>query len=413
MQTLSGLDDLKGLMVKEGYAPQETSLTRVRGGVAVIDVFGPILRIDSFIAWILGLSSVDAIAADVLKAMENNQVSSVILNIDSPGGQIAGVNELANHIAEAGKVKPVYAYASHQMASAAYWLGASAKEIVADATAAVGSIGVVAGLRRSFGGRIEIVNSASPKKRLDPESDEGRREVLKRVDAVAEIFISAVMAGRNLSREAVVGLEGGILTGQQAVEHGLADRIGGLEQLISELNHAKPYSGGMAMDKSQLQTEHADLYQEVLNEGKEQGRQEAEQGLGEAKEAAGKEARESVLALAKSAFGEELGAKLTQLVESGVTADQVKALSESGLFAGQGQGGQEPVDPSKQAVIDALEESSQEPPGSLKGGGDDIEATWNKDPKVRAEFGDNFEAFKAYTENARAGRARILSRPEQ
>ena len=97
-----------------------------------------------------------------------------MLEIDSPGGQIAGISEFADQVAAAGK--PIVAYISDIGASAAYWIASAADQVIIRDTAAAGSVGVVATLRRDKkdNDRIQIVSSQSPRKRVDPETEEGR-----------------------------------------------------------------------------------------------------------------------------------------------------------------------------------------------------------------------------------------------
>ncbi len=74
-------------------------------------------------------------------ALAEDEVEAIVLDIDSPGGQVTGIHELAGRIRSAAAVKPVVAYVSGMAASAAYWLASAASCIVADPTTKMGSIG--------------------------------------------------------------------------------------------------------------------------------------------------------------------------------------------------------------------------------------------------------------------------------
>ncbi|MFX8577776.1 S49 family peptidase, partial [Acinetobacter baumannii] len=80
---------------------------------------------------------------DIVQYMNTASVRGILLDVDSPGGEVAGLAELAEFIAEAAKEKPIYAVANSLMASAAYWMSSGATRIYAAPNSAVGSIGVV------------------------------------------------------------------------------------------------------------------------------------------------------------------------------------------------------------------------------------------------------------------------------
>lgn len=105
--------------------------------VAVIPVVGVI----SNRAHSMGAGA-DVIGAAVSRAAANDRISAIVLDIDSPGGTVTGVPELAEKIFQARQAKPVVAVANGLMASAAYWIGAAASEVVATPSGEVGSIGV-------------------------------------------------------------------------------------------------------------------------------------------------------------------------------------------------------------------------------------------------------------------------------
>ncbi|MCF1457754.1 MAG: S49 family peptidase, partial [Shewanella sp.] len=144
--------------------------------------------------------------------------------------------------------KPIVAYVGGTAASAAYWIASAADEVVVDATARLGSIGVVMTLRRSKDDdqseTLEIVSSQSPNKRLDPASQKGRAAYQAQKDQLADVFIDRVARNMDVSRETVLEdfAQGGILIGQTAVDKGMAARLGSLEGVIAELGKGKSMS---------------------------------------------------------------------------------------------------------------------------------------------------------------------------
>ncbi len=224
-----------------GKELQNTHTVIERDGVAVIPVTGPLFRYANLFTAISGATSYEMLAQDFTTALDSPDISAIILNIDSPGGEVNGCSELANMIFAARSKKPIIAYASGDAASGAYWIASAAAEVVASETSGLGSIGVVAVYRgakpdKNAPTTIEIVSSQSPFKRLNPETDEGRSKLQVRIDAMAEVFVQTLARNRGIEAAQVLEQFGGgdILIGAHAVNAGLADRIGSLEKLIAE-----------------------------------------------------------------------------------------------------------------------------------------------------------------------------------
>lgn len=226
-----------------GRELQNTHTVIERDGVAVIPVTGPLFRYANLFTAISGATSYEILAQDFTVALDNPDINAIILNIDSPGGEVNGCAELANMIFSARGKKPIIAYASGDAASGAYWIASSTDQVVASETSGLGSIGVVAVYRgakpdKNAPTTIEIVSSQSPFKRLNPETDEGRAKLQTRIDAMAEVFVTTLARNRGIEAAQVLEQFGGgdILIGAHAVNAGLADRIGSLEKLIAEFS---------------------------------------------------------------------------------------------------------------------------------------------------------------------------------
>lgn len=115
----------------------------VADGVAEIPINGPLLRSPGVLErLILGATDTGAIAQKIAQAVAMPDVKSILLTINSPGGSIAGIPELAAQVRDAARTKRVVSFTDGMMASAAYWVGAQASEIIASTSASVGSIGV-------------------------------------------------------------------------------------------------------------------------------------------------------------------------------------------------------------------------------------------------------------------------------
>lgn len=237
----------EAVAAKLGKELQNTHKVTEREGVAIIPVTGPLFRYANLFTLISGATSYELLAQDFMAALESPEISAIIFNIDSPGGEVNGCAELANMIYEARGRKPIIAYASGDAASGAYWIASAADEVVVSETSGLGSIGVVGVYRgvkadKSAPAPIEIVSSQSPHKRLDPESDAGRVRLQARIDAMAEVFVNTLARNRRVEPQAVLERFGGgdILIGVHAVNAGLADRLSSLEKLIAEHSGPRP-----------------------------------------------------------------------------------------------------------------------------------------------------------------------------
>ncbi len=233
--------DPEALEARLGRPLDNTRAVSIRDGVAVIPITGPIMRYANLFTRISGATSTQELATDLQTALDSPQVRAIVLNIDSPGGEANGINELADMIYASRGKKPIKAYVGGTGASAAYWIASAADEVVIDDTALLGSIGVVleVAVKKDEAGakRYTITSSNAPNKRPDVSTEQGRAEIAKTIDALADVFASKVARHLGVAAEQVpaMGDHGGLRVGTQAVEAGLAHRTGSLESLINEL----------------------------------------------------------------------------------------------------------------------------------------------------------------------------------
>jgi ClpP class serine protease len=129
----------------EAYAAKSLANSqrgRVRDGVAVLDANGALFRRANIFTAMSGATSYEILRADLQAALDDPAVKAIMLNIDSPGGEVSGTDELAQAIFDARGTKPIVAYVGGTGASAAYWLASAADKVVVSPTAVLGSIGV-------------------------------------------------------------------------------------------------------------------------------------------------------------------------------------------------------------------------------------------------------------------------------
>lgn len=231
--------DIEAVQMRAGKPLDNTRKVTVRDGVAVIPVRGVIGRYANLFSAISGGTSIQVLATDFQAALDNPDVKAIVLEIDSPGGTVAGTQEFAQAVYDARRKKPVYAYVSSLGASAGYWIASAAEKMVVAPTAMLGSIGVVTTVPTGGDdGSVEFVSSQSPGKRMDPRSRKGMDACQAKVDALASIFIGDVARNRGVSEDTVVKDFGGgdVLIGQAAVDAGMADAVGTFESTLSHLS---------------------------------------------------------------------------------------------------------------------------------------------------------------------------------
>ena len=242
----------------------------IRDGTAVVPVIGAIFPRAGMMDASTDGTSLDAVMHDIRVAEASADVQRIVLLVDSPGGVVSGLGEAASALRAA--TKPVTAFVTGNGASAAYWLASQAGEIVMDSSAMVGSIGVVASLSRqeapdATGRRAyEIVSSGAPLKRPDPNTEEGRAAIQADVDAIEEVFIADVAAGRNVTAARVRADfgKGAMMPATKAVASGMADRIGTLEALLnsSSARTRTTLAGSRAQASAEIETRRSAVLKE-------------------------------------------------------------------------------------------------------------------------------------------------------
>ena len=214
-------------------------------GIAVIPIHGSLVKRSLGMEAASGLTSYGEIAAMLDAALVDPQVSGILLDIDSPGGEASGSFELARRVREVAAVKPVWAVANDAAYSAAYAIAASAQRLFVTETGGVGSIGVIAlhvdqSVKDAKDGyRFTAITAGAHKNDYSPHeplSDAAKTELQGEVDRLYSIFTEHVAAMRDLDVDAVRATEAGLFFGSNAVAQGLADGLQTLEVTLSEFH---------------------------------------------------------------------------------------------------------------------------------------------------------------------------------
>jgi capsid assembly protease len=231
------------------------------GGIAIVPVMGvisPRVRDVEGVSTGGGMSA-EGFAAAMRQLAGDTGVSGILMDINSPGGNVYGIPEAAEAVREARSAKPVWAVAHHQAASAAYWLASAAEQLVVTPSGEIGSIGVYSyhedvSKALEMAGRKPTLIKAGPNKAEGhpafPMGDEAAAHVQSRVDDYYAMFVRDVAKGRGVPVATVRDSFGGgrMFGAQEAVRLGMADRVGTLDDTVRRMQRAigKQKSGGEA-----------------------------------------------------------------------------------------------------------------------------------------------------------------------
>ena len=226
------------------YAPPVRQPTPATGKVAVVPIYGTLVRRTSGLEAASGLASYTDIAAQIDAALASPDVAAILLDVDSPGGESGGVFDLADRIRVAAQVKPVWAVANDIAFSAAYALASAASRVFVARTGGVGSIGVIAmhvdqsvkdakdGLHYTAVFAGERKNDLNPH---EPISDAAHAVLKAEMDRIYGLFVETVARHRRLDADAVRATEAGLFFGESAIAAGLADAVGSFDEALAQL----------------------------------------------------------------------------------------------------------------------------------------------------------------------------------
>jgi len=205
-------------------------------GIAVIEISGVLIHRGGWIGQSSGQTSYEGIAAQIEAAANDPAIRGLALEIDSFGGEVAGVFDLADRIRAIRGSKPVWAFVAEHAFSAGYALASQADRIVLPRTGALGSIGVVvlhadmSGQLDQDGVRVTLVHSGQHKvdgNPYQPLPEAVQDDIQREIDVLRFLFAETVAAGRagRLSQEAALATEAATYRGVDAVAAGLADEV--------------------------------------------------------------------------------------------------------------------------------------------------------------------------------------------
>jgi len=217
-----------------------------RQGVGIITVSGVLINRGAFIGSYSGETSYEGVKHQLARAAADSRVKSLILDLDTPGGEANGAFEAAQAVREAAERKPVIAIANGMAASAGYALASGATRIIAAPSAISGSIGVSM-LHLDFSRQLDhegvtptLIFEGARKmdgNPLNPLTADAEATLREEVHRYYELFVETVAAGRGrrTPARAARDTEGRVYVGREAIDARLIDDVGTFEEVLSDL----------------------------------------------------------------------------------------------------------------------------------------------------------------------------------
>ena len=213
-------------------------------GIAIIPVYGTLVQKLGTLRPYSGMTGYDGIRRVFLTAVNDPEVKGICLDIDSPGGEVAGCFDLVDLIsAERGK-KPIHAILSENAFSAAYAIASAADKIYVPRTGGVGSVGVIvihcdwSQHIKDDGLKVSIITYGNRKAESNPYvalSDEAKAAIQHDVDEMGRLFVSTVSRNRGLSETVIRNTQAACYLAAEGVQMGLADVVASPDVAFQEL----------------------------------------------------------------------------------------------------------------------------------------------------------------------------------
>ena len=221
-------------------AAASLSTMMANGKVAVVRVEGPIVSA-SAVGWSFSSAAADErVIADLERADSDRSIAAIVLHINSPGGSVVASDGIYRAIKQVSK--PVIAYLGETAASGGYYIACGADVIISHPATITGSIGVISDVINAkqlfdkLGIEIQVIKSAEAKDMGSPTkplTEEERAILQALVDEAYQDFVDVVATARGLPREEVLRVaDGRVFSGRKAVELGLVDQVGTMDDAV-------------------------------------------------------------------------------------------------------------------------------------------------------------------------------------
>jgi signal peptide peptidase SppA len=229
----------------------------VSNGTAIIPISGTLVHRSGYLDALSGLTSYENLRRTFDTAMDDDAVRRIIFDVDSPGGEVSGCFDLADHIYRSRGKKHMLAIVNESCYSAAYALASAADRIVIPRTGGAGSVGVIlchvdqSKHNEKTGLAVTHIFAGSKKADFSPHSplsEEAKGRLQEMVGTTYSLFAETVARNRGMSVETVRKTEAGIFVGKKAVAIGFADEVAAADKYLSGSHGGAAGPGRMAAE---------------------------------------------------------------------------------------------------------------------------------------------------------------------
>ena len=294
----------------------------LKNGIAIIPIHGLLTKRTEFFSALMSTTSYEDIFDAISSAIEDEKVERILLDIDSPGGEVSGLFDLVDFIFNSRNQKPIYSVANDYACSAAYAIASATEKIFVTRTSCVGSIGVIAThldvseADKKDGIKFTTVYAGDKKNDLSPHepiSENAIKDLQAEVDRLYDIFVATVSRNRYLSESKIRKTQAATYFGQNAVIAGLADELS--SNALKEIS-AQPLVISKVKIKGENMTE--DIEAQISSTEKTEC-SESEPPINEVEKY-----RVEVLEITKLCKLAKAENKIAKFIINGLTPDQVK-----------------------------------------------------------------------------------------
>lgn len=227
-------------------------------GIAIVRVHGLLVQRSGLVRPFYGITGMDGIRQNLFEAIDDPSVRAIVLDVDSPGGEVAGCFDLADTIHRARGIKPLQAICAEHAYSAAYAIASACDRVTVPRTGGTGSVGVItllvdwATALDGAGIAVHFVHHGARKaEEMRAELQGVSKDLLGRiqteVDRVGELFVATVARNRGIAAERIRDQQAACFMGELGVQQGLADAVAApseaFEQLLSDLRRGAVRAG--------------------------------------------------------------------------------------------------------------------------------------------------------------------------
>jgi len=242
--------------------PRTARSYQITNGIAVLPVSGTLVSKTRSLQPYSGMTGYNGIIARLQQAMSDPGVDGILLDMDTPGGMVAGAFDCADIIARMRDIKPIWALANDMNCSAGQLIASAASRRLVTQTARTGSIGVMmahsnyGAALKTQGVEVTLIYSGDHKVDGNPYEKlpkDVRDDFQTRIDATRRMFAEKVAAYTGMSVQSVLDTEAAVFSGQESVDAGLAEKLvnntDALNVMRESLNKRKTISPGGNMEK--------------------------------------------------------------------------------------------------------------------------------------------------------------------